>query len=94
MRNGEIQPNPIESNEVKEIFVSYLSGSSLNEIANLMTSKRVPYSEVSMVWNKNMVKRILENEKYLGKGDYSALIDTQTFEKANAKNRKKQLRFA
>lgn len=43
----------------------------------------VPYS-ISTAWNKNMVKRILENEKYLGTDKYPQLIDADTFRKANA----------
>ncbi len=89
MENGEIQLNPTESNAVQEIFQSYLDGSSLNEIARLMMIKKIQYIEVSSVWNKNMVKRILENKKYLGTADFAAIIDAQTFHKANEKKQQK-----
>ena len=67
MQNGEIQTEPTESKAVQEIFKAYLNGSSLLAIANLMSSQGVSYNGVSSAWNKNMVKRILENEKYLGR---------------------------
>ena len=43
----------------------------------------VPYNE-GTTWNKNMVKRIIENEKYLGTDKYPQLIDEDTFRRANA----------
>ena len=43
----------------------------------------VPYNE-GVVWNKNMVKRIIENEKYLGTDKYPQLIDEDIFRRANA----------
>ena len=50
----------------------------------------VPYNE-GVAWNKNMVKRIIENEKYLGTDKYPQLIDEDTFRRANAKKVKKAL---
>ena len=80
MQNGEITTNPKEVLAVVTIFRSYLSGESLVEIAKAMD---VPYNE-GVAWNKNMVKRIIENEKYLGTDKYPQLIDEDTFHRANA----------
>ncbi len=81
MRNGEITVNPIESPAVITIFNEYINGKSLQGISSMMVT---PYSE-SVKWNKNMVKRILENEKYIGKNGYPAFIDKETFYRANIK---------
>ena len=81
MQNGEIITNPKEVLAVATIFSSYLSGDSLTEIAQAM---EVPYNE-GVIWNKHMVKRIIENEKYLGTDKYPQLIDEDTFHIANAK---------
>lgn len=89
MRNGQIIPEPCESKAVQYIFSQYEKGCSLSEIANAMMKKEVTYNEVSKVWNKNMVKRILENEKYLGRDEFACLIDMETFEKVNIKKQKK-----
>lgn len=59
MQNGEITTNPKEVLAVVTIFQSYLNGESLTAIASAM---KVPYNE-GTIWNKNMVKRIIENEK-------------------------------
>lgn len=81
MRNGEITTNPKEILAVVSIFRRYISGESLTTIAQSMD---VPYNE-GLTWNKHMVKRIIENEKYLGTDKYPQLIDEDTFRRANAK---------
>ncbi len=81
MKNGEITTNPKEILAVVTIFRRYISGDSLTAIA---LSMEVPYNE-GILCNKNMVKRIIENEKYLGTDKYPQLIDEDTFRRANAK---------
>lgn len=83
MKNGEIYQESAESKAVQEIFRLYLDGNSLLAIASMMSSKGVSYNGINTVWNKNMVKRILENEKYIGRNGYPVLIDNKTFQKAN-----------
>ncbi len=48
----------------------------------------VPYSE-GAVWNKNMVKRILENKKYLGTDKFPQLISKEMFQAVNEKKSRK-----
>ena len=62
MKNGEIEIKPVESKAVQEIFNLYLDGSSLMTIAGYMKSQSISYNGINNMWNKNMVKRILENE--------------------------------
>lgn len=85
MKNGKITVDFTESKAVVKIFEEYLNGSSLMQIAKLMESEKIRYSEDSDKWNKNMVKRIIENEKYLGNGKYPQIIDEETFKTANKK---------
>lgn len=85
MQNGRITANPKEVLEVVTIFSEYLAGKSLSEIAAKMD---VPYSENSK-WNKNMIKRIIENEKYLGTTIFPQLISEEMFRSANEKRVKK-----
>ena len=85
MRNGKIITEPIESKAVVRIFEEYLNGSSLLQIAKLMESEKIRYTVDSDHWNKNMVKRIVENEKYLGNGKYPQIIDEEIFKIANKK---------
>lgn len=79
MQNGIITTNPAEVLAVLTIFSEYMAGKSLLSIAINM---KVPYSE-NKIWNKNMVKRVLENEKYLGTDNYPQLISEDVFRKVN-----------
>ncbi|WP_295091060.1 recombinase family protein [Ruminococcus sp.] len=79
MQNGIITTNPAEVLAVLTIFSEYMSGKSLESIAINM---KVPYSE-DKIWNKNMVKRVLENEKYLGMDVYPQLISEEVFKAVN-----------
>ena len=85
MKSGEITVDFTESKAVIRIFEEYLNGSSLLQIAKLMESEKIRYSEGSDHWNKNMVKRIIENEKYLGTGKYPQIISEAFFNQANEK---------
>ena len=89
MKNGEITTEPKEVYAVAEIFREYLNGSSLLQIAKLMESENIRYTEDSDRWNKNMVKRIIENEKYLGTDKYPQIIDEDIFRRANEKRVRK-----
>ena len=79
MQNGIITTNPAEVLAVLTIFSEYMTGKSLENIAINM---KVPYSE-DKIWNKNMVKRVLENEKYLGNETYPQLISEDVFRTVN-----------
>ena len=93
MKNGEITTNPKEVYAVSTIFREYLNGSSLLQIAKLMESEKIRYTEDSDRWNKNMVKRIIENEKYLGTDKYPQLIAEDIFRRANEKRIRKATTF-
>lgn len=89
MRSGEIQMNLIEAKAVQTIFESYLQGFSLSDIARYMSEKGITYHETSLKWNKNMVKRILENERYTGTEGFIPLITSAMFQSANEKKQRK-----
>ena len=89
MKNGEITTEPKEVYAVVTIFDEYLEGRSLSEIAKLMQTEKIRYNAISDKWNKNMVKRIIENEKYLGTDKYPQVIDDDTFRLANEKRVRK-----
>ena len=74
MRNGKIITESTESKAVVRIFEEYLNGSSLMQIAKLMESKKIRYTANSEHWNKNMVKRIIANEKRVQKATSVCVI--------------------
>ncbi len=85
MKNGEITVELTESKAVIRIFEEYLNGSSLMQIARLMESEKIRYTADSDHWNKNMVKRIIENKKYLGNDKYPQIISEKFFVLTNEK---------
>lgn len=76
MINGKYVINSVEASAVKYIFTEYSNGKSLNEIAEKMT---IPYHSSKPLWNKNMVKRVLENRRYIGECGYPQIIESQVF---------------
>lgn len=79
MKNGEIECCPTESAAVKEIFRLYLEGMAYGRIADEMMLRGIRYHRHTAEWNKHMVKRILENERYLGEKEYPQIIRPETF---------------
>lgn len=78
-------PNSDESAVVKMIFDEYISGKTLQQIADRLTAKQIVYYKDKTAWNKNMVRRILENRHYIGDEEYPAIVTADEFEKANKK---------
>lgn len=79
IQNGREELHPIESDAVRDIFRNYLNGLSYSQIAREMERQGVPYHQHTGQWNKHMVKRILENETYLGGSAYPRIIDSGDF---------------
>lgn len=79
IEGGVTQPHPQEANAVRYIFGQYLAGASLLVIAEDMTEHGPRYHQHTPAWNKNMVKRILENQKYIGADSYPPLVSDEDF---------------
>ena len=79
IRDGMIQPHPQETDAVRYIFRQYLAGASLLAIAEDMTRQGIRYHQHTAEWNKNMVKRILENSKYIGADNWPRLVSDEDF---------------
>ena len=79
MRGGVIECHPREASAVQNIFTQYLAGASYLAIAKEMVRQGVHYHQRTAEWNKNMVKRILENGKYLGMDPYPRIVQDEDF---------------
>ena len=77
--NGKYAVNTAESEMVQKIFADYIGGKSLKTIASEM---QIPYNIGKAQWNKNMVCRVLENNKYIGENGYPQIITATEFEQA------------
>ncbi len=79
IQNGETIICPKEADAVRSIFHRYLAGVSYARIAEEMSRGTIPYHQHTSQWNKHMIKRILENGKYLGTGIYPWLVSVEDF---------------
>ena len=89
MEFGEIVPQPQEAETVRSIYLQYLAGASFKQLAEQLQTEDVPY-DADKPWNKNMVARVLEDERYIGERNFPALIPTEQFHAAQ--ERRKEMR--
>ncbi len=79
---GKIAVIETEREIVANIYGMYINGHPFSEISNRLNQAGVSYNNDGRNWNKNMVKRILENKKYLGDGNFPQIIHKDTFDRA------------
>ena len=84
-QNGIMAVHPQESQTVRTVFSAYLSGEPLSKIAAHLTAKLVEYLPGRWQWDKARVKRILDNAKYTGAGDFPPIIKERDFQMAHQK---------
>ena len=83
--NGVLAINPPEAHTVQKVFTAYLSGEPLSKIAAHLTAKLVEYLPGHWQWDKARVKRLLDNAKYTGEGDFPPIIKEKDFQLAHQK---------
>ena len=64
--DGNLIVNQEEANTIKLIFYSYLAGSPLSEVAQLLNELNRPSKKGNISWTASGVRRILTNERYGG----------------------------
>lgn len=74
-QNGIIVIHPEETEVIKQIFNEYLSGQSLLKIADRLNSEHIEYMPGVYGWNKSRIRRIIEDERYLGTNGYPPIMD-------------------
>lgn len=87
MEFGEIVPQLREAEAVQSIYQQYLAGASFNQLAEQFQAEGIPY-DADKPWNKNMVARILEDDRYIGGKNFPALIETEQFHAVQERRRK------
>lgn len=73
IQNGVLVISEPEAMIVREIYAKRANGETLNKIAELLNFRNIPFYE-DAVWDKHKVKRVLENEKYVGKNGFQPII--------------------
>jgi hypothetical protein len=64
--NGNLVINPEQAEIVKRIFREYLEGASCQKIAKGLERDGISTVRGNTKWHDNSIRRILENEKYMG----------------------------
>ncbi len=80
--DGRIMVIEKEREIIINVYGMYLNGHCLLEISNRLNQAGVSYNNDGRNWNKNMVKRILENRRYLGEDGFPSIIPQDTFDRA------------
>lgn len=80
--NGELQIEENEAKIIRLIFSDYMNGISMSELAGKLTRLSIPYCEKRVQWNKCIIARIIDNEKYTGINGYLPIIDIEEYKEA------------
>lgn len=80
LEKGDVEIEEKESACVLWIFLSYTEGASLKDLtAELNRSGKIMYDQ-GKPWNKNMIDRILQDQRYSGDAIYPTIIPEPLFE--------------
>ncbi len=91
--NGELAIDENEAEIIRNIFSEYRKGMTMSELASKMTRLSIPYCEKRVDWNKSVIARIIDNEKYTGIDGYLPIIAITEYREAQvckAERTKKQ----
>lgn len=80
--DGEFQVVEREAETVRSVYSLYVQGLSMKSIMERLNQLGITYNADGRAWDKNMVKRLLENRKYMGDKGYPVIIPKETFELA------------
>lgn len=79
IHDGMYTIHPEDGPVVQRAFREYQLGLSYQRIAEDLNRDGICYSDELPVWNKNKVKRLLENHRYVGTELYPPIIEKETF---------------
>lgn len=84
MVNGEICVCKAEAGLLRNIFLDYIGGKALKDIAGQLTEQAVEYLPGECRWNRSRIKRMIEDRRYLGDETYPRIMEETLFQQANA----------
>ena len=84
--DGHLIINPEQAEIVKRIFREYLEGASCQQIARGLERDGLLTARANSRWHDSAIKRILENEKYMGDALLQKTYTVDFLKKKRAKN--------
>lgn len=85
IRDGKVCVDERNSSTVRMIFEGYIQNASYQNLADMLEQRGVPYTPEKH-WNKNIVARILKDQRYIGDEEYPSIISETMFQCAEAAN--------
>ena len=85
--NGNLVINPTEAEVVKRIFREYLEGKSYYAIGQGLTADGIKTAAGSEYWLASTLKKILQNEKYMGDALLQKTVTTDFLSKKRVANK-------
>ena len=79
VQDGSLKIVPSEQQTVNRVFALYNAGTSYQGISDILNHEGTPYSLEVPHWNKNKVKRLLENPRYIGADGYPMVVDANVY---------------
>lgn len=89
--NGKIETDLAEAQLVKQLFHNYLAGDSLQKLANTAKKTGIKFRENANGWNKNMIARILDDERYWNGEPFPPIISRELAIKVTRLRRSKAM---
>ncbi len=84
--NGEPEIIPEEAEVVKEIFNRYIGGETLQQIADLIESRKYTFDNKKFTFSRSFIRSILRNEKYAGDMILQKTISVDCITKTRKRN--------
>lgn len=84
--DGNLVVNPKEAEVVKRIFLEYLQGSSCQKIAKGLERDGILTARGNPRWHDSTIRKILENEKYMGDALLQKTYTVDFLQKKRVKN--------
>lgn len=83
LRNGQVREEEQEAELVRLIFRRYADGASYGKLAEELNAAGCSYAP-GRPWNKNMVARVLQDGRYIGRDSFPQIIPPESFRRATA----------
>ena len=81
IREGMLVVEESEAAFVREVFEKRTEGASYTSLANSLQCRGIAF-DADSGWDKHKIKRLLENERYIGKDGFPPILSEEEYEKA------------
>lgn len=78
---GKNTVNVAQAEIINKSMLDYINGVSLKKKAEELTADGIEYAPGKSLWNKNRVRRMITDEKYLGTETFPKIVSKELFDK-------------